>query len=227
MVRCAAIINEGQWQINQVAICFCRYDIAKFSTQLFAQHDIDFPETIQQSVLKRQAEFFFGRHIARKSLKALNIMQADIPIGKDRNPIWPANTIGSISHTDSIVIACSQYLFTKQYLGIDIEKVFDSKTYKEIKPFIINHNEAALLSSWQLPDKTGLTLAFSAKESLFKAIYPYLEYYLNFSDSNIIYVNDRVVILAVSNELAVQLNQQYFRCDYRLVGQYIVTLITA
>ena len=94
MVRCAAIIDEGQWQINQVAICFCRYDIAKFSDQLFAQHNIDFPETIQKSVLKRQAEFFFGRHIARKSLKALNIMQADIPIGKDQYPIWPANTIG-------------------------------------------------------------------------------------------------------------------------------------
>lgn len=227
MVRCAAIINEGQWQINQVAIYFCRYDIAKFSAQLFAQHDIDFPETIQQSVLKRQAGFFFGRHIARKSLKALNIMHADIPIGKDRNPIWPANTIGSISHTDSIAIACSQYLSTKQYLGVDIEKLLDCKTYKEIKPFIINHNEAALLSGGQLPDQTGLTLAFSAKESLFKAIYPYLEYYLNFSDSNIIYVNDSVAILAVSNELAVQLNQQYFRCDYRLVGQYIVTLITA
>ncbi|WP_244171285.1 hypothetical protein [Xanthomonas populi] len=64
-----------------------------------------------RSVRKRQAEYFFGRLAARQALQHQALVVTGtypyIATGSSREPIWPAQVIGSISHTNQLAAAAA------------------------------------------------------------------------------------------------------------------------
>lgn len=113
---------------------------------------------------KRQTEHLAGRIAAVHALRAFG--EKSVPgIGKNRQPIWPDGLYGSISHCGSTAIA----IVARTPVGIDIEAVFSPQLADELASDIASEEELAVLRASELGFPLALTLAFSAKESLYKA----------------------------------------------------------
>ena len=72
---------------------------------------------------------------------------------------------GSISHGASTALA----VVSTHPVGLDIEAIFTQQTAVELADGIIDNHERPILHHSELPFPLALTLAFSAKESLYKA----------------------------------------------------------
>lgn len=100
----------------------------------------------------------------------------------DRAPVWPKGFVGSISHTHDWVWAATASTSTTRSLGIDVEKIVDAETAEEIQSVVATPQELERLEQLAGSHETGLTLAFSAKEAVYKCIAPLGVKWLNFLD---------------------------------------------
>lgn len=165
------------------------FDIGRFVPGAFEASGIDCPPIVARSVHKRQAEFFFGRLAARHALSALGIAPVEIPIGPSREPQWPRNVIGSISHSQCLAAACAELHGHRRGMGIDIERVVAAEARDALLGTIVGPDEIAYLheltdDAWSL--EALLTIVFSAKESLFKGLFDTVGRYFDFSAARIV-----------------------------------------
>jgi enterobactin synthetase component D len=123
---------------------------------------------------RRQADFLGGRHCARESLRACAPELADTPIGvgRHREPLWPAGIVGSIAHASSYVVAAAARRRDARAVGIDVAPWLDDAAPQRIGSSIAvaDELEAIRHDDWSLARR--LTLVFSAKESIYKALFP-------------------------------------------------------
>ncbi|CNK94446.1 Phosphopantetheinyl transferase [Yersinia aldovae ATCC 35236] len=171
----------------------CDFDINEYRDELFAVYGIHFPGRLQKTVTKRRAEYLAGRFVARQVLNLLAVRDYPLTNGVDRAPVWPAGLIGSISHNSQRAICAAQIITpamecsveprSMHGLGLDIEALIAVERAKDLWPGILSEDEYRRLQEGPLPFNQLLTLAFSAKESLFKAIYPQLGRYFDFLEA--------------------------------------------
>ncbi|MDM1021516.1 4'-phosphopantetheinyl transferase superfamily protein [Acinetobacter sp. VNK23] len=153
--------------------------------QMLWQHfQIDRPYYLLNAVSKRLNEFYVGRILAQAILAQHFDYSASITSMSERLPIWPKDFRGSISHArDQVVVAISSQA---DYLGIDIEYIVDENFAKDSTALILTTYEQDL---WQTGKIFGLnfceylTLIFSLKESLYKAVYPVAQSYIDFLEA--------------------------------------------
>jgi len=162
-----------------------RFDATTFSPAdlLLLPHH----QQLQKAVISRQAEHLAGRLMARDALIHLGV-QATIPaIGSHRQPLWPENVMGSISHNRHIALATVAKMTGDRLegIGIDIESLIASDHIAEVVDGIIGAAEYAVLTSSSLSFEIALTLVFSAKESLFKALFAHVGTWFDFSAAHI------------------------------------------
>lgn len=184
----AFIIDEGLFDIlhlENVSGYQCKFSNTHYQDSLFTQHDIDYASSLNRAVIKRKAEFFAGRYAAQQAMKKLKVEKTTVGIGQHRNPIWPAGLVGSITHTTSQAICVIARNTDYKSLGIDLADQISIVTANNIKDCIIQTHEVEALSKLPLPFEKSLTLAFSAKESLFKALYPHVGFYFEFHAAEI------------------------------------------
>lgn len=148
------------------------FDVGFFDENDFKRHHLERPLSITRSVPKRQAEYLAGRRAALAALHEAGSTATDLPIGQNRAPSWPSGFIGSISHTHGIAVAIAlPTTVGVSGIGIDIERVMPPNQMAAIRDVAIDEREYDLLAS--LADARGwpyaLTLAFSSKESFYKA----------------------------------------------------------
>jgi 4'-phosphopantetheinyl transferase EntD len=174
---------------EKIKISTCHFDVESFDSQLFQYYDISIPASIALAVTKRQAEFLAGRLMARQALALIGHEGFTVAIGDDRTPIWPNGIIGSISHSNQIALCITANQHEFSYIGCDVEPFITIQTQKEICDTIINHAEKRLIQNSPLGQKIAFTLAFSAKESLFKALYTTVKRYFDFSAAHIYDIN--------------------------------------
>ncbi|SFD15769.1 4'-phosphopantetheinyl transferase family protein [Pseudoalteromonas denitrificans] len=188
------ILSENSIRIphlNKLHLFKCTYDKNNFHQSLFKQFNIELTSSLLNSLDKRKSEYLAGRYCANKALSQLNIHNANITPGMHRAPIWPKGVLGSISHTKSHAFCAVASNSHYTYLGIDYEELMTEKIANEIKSTIINDAEYSLLLNTQLSFEHALTLAFSAKESLFKALYPYVGKYFDFTAAELTYYSSK------------------------------------
>jgi len=166
---------------NKLSIASYAFDIELYRFESFRTHGVMAPHTIQHSVKKRQAEFLAGRISANAALKQLGANFSDIPIGKNRCPVWPKGINAAISHTNNIALCVAAKHCDYHFIGVDIENIIEKNTVDSIASSIINQKEESLIEQSDLPNNVAFTLLFSAKESLFKALYPSVGRYFDFS----------------------------------------------
>lgn len=148
----------------------------------FAHAGIACPESIQHSVYKRQMEFFFGRLAARDALYPLGLADEQIPIGLQRQPVWPSGVIGSITHTQGLAAAVATRLGVYRGIGIDAEQVVNPEACQSVSQIVVGRQELNYLHSLQeLSLQVALTIVFSAKESFYKAAYATVGQIFDFS----------------------------------------------
>lgn len=228
MTKFISNITEVTHATSLVRHFKCTFEARNFNCFSSKYFGIVVPENIKSSVLKRQAEFVAGRYCAKQCLYSLDIRELEVLIGSKREPIWPLNLIGSITHTDDIaeciVSSCPQI----NCIGIDTEILMDYGKAKKIQHFIINDSEHLLFRKNKLNGITFeyfLTSVFSAKEAIFKGIYPHIETYIDFLDIEVIeFTQKSMKFRFLRNFLAKNLTENIYNLTYTITSQHVNTL---
>jgi enterobactin synthetase component D len=143
---------------------------------------IALPDRIARAAPRRRAEWLAGRRCASEALRLLTGQGACPGMAPDRSPLWPDGTLGSISHSGDLAVAIAARAGSCLGIGIDIERVMDGQGAGEIASEALTPRERRHLAN----DPFSVTLAFSAKESLFKALHPLLRRPMSFRTSELI-----------------------------------------
>lgn len=114
---------------------------------------------------RRRYEFSTGRWLARQALGQLSLPRAAIPAGSMREPIWPCGVVASLTHSRDICVVAMSRAGTFRGVGIDIE--IAEAVDLGLAPSLLCADESRVFDSSEL-----LRLAFSAKEAVFKSLFP-------------------------------------------------------
>ncbi|MPY23779.1 4'-phosphopantetheinyl transferase superfamily protein [Shewanella psychropiezotolerans] len=174
------IENKSLLELKLATWSKTSYAASNYDERLFLQYNFKFPSELKGAVPKRCAEFLAGRLVARQALQQLTNEPHQVLSAYDRAPIWPSGIIGSITHTSTQAIAVTAYRRHHQIIGVDLENWIETEVAREISSEIIDSRESELITHSKLEFNQGLTLLFSAKESLYKALYPKVKYFFGF-----------------------------------------------
>lgn len=133
---------------------------------------------------KRSMDFFTGRACARAALIQLGYKNIALPIGSDRRPIWPIETIGSITHTNGFIGAA--VVSRKSFVSIGIDAEGDSIIDSELWRLLFTDADINLLSAESLKSQNLLArIVFSAKETFYKCQFEVTKTWLDFTDVSV------------------------------------------
>lgn len=164
-----------------------RFDPALLLPEDFRGCSIDPPASIQRSVAKRQAEYLAGRLCARAALQQLTGQGCIPAIGEDRAPVWPADICGSITHTTGRAAAIVARKAHWRGLGMDLENLLESARAERLAGEILTPPELQRMAAGDREHLALLvTLTFSVKESLFKALYPIVQQRFYFEHAEVV-----------------------------------------
>ncbi|MCQ8866640.1 4'-phosphopantetheinyl transferase family protein [Vibrio splendidus] len=165
------------------------FERQRYTDCLFQELDVALPNEMKRAVTKRKAEFIAGRRAALHALRIEGCDCLELPIGEHRSPVWPEGWIGSISHTDDLAVATVSSLSDVSLVGLDVEELINENQVMSLMPMFVSPQEIKHLARTHLPIQWFVTLVFSAKESIFKAIYPHVKTYLEFRDSKLMSID--------------------------------------
>ena len=161
------------------------FEPGSIDISFFHGHGIEEPNWLSVAVKKRRSEFLWGRYCAAMALKRCGSVETHVAVGAHRNPIWPASYCGSITHTAGFAAAMVGKTSHYQSIGIDAEKIV-SKSTRKIEKFVYLPGEREqLMVPEKLSETRILTAIFSAKESLYKALFPIVGKFFGFSSAKV------------------------------------------
>jgi enterobactin synthetase component D len=214
--------------IAPLALFLVEFDALRFSDSAFADAGIDCPEPIARSVRKRRAEFFYGRLCAKAAMAAIG-MPGQVGVGAQREPRWPAATVGSISHSDTIAAAAVAPAGDCGGVGIDLAERIAPAGVEELIGIVVSKREHGYLCSLGAQQDIALclTVVFSAKETFFKAVYNLVREYFDFDAIEVIEVDfgASLVLFEFRQTLCAAI-QAGGRCaiPFALLDQHVLTV---
>lgn len=138
-------------------------------------------------VAKRQAEYLAGRLCAREGLRRLTGSASVPTVGADRAPQWPAGLVGSISHGHGWAAALVAHGSAWRGLGLDVEQPLPVARAERLAEQILTPGELLQLQGLAPEQRAWrVSLTFSLKESLFKALYPLVLRRFYFHDAELL-----------------------------------------
>lgn len=140
------------------------------------------PSFLDRAVLKRRAEFLAGRMLAAQALARIGQGGQAIGRGNRGEPLWPAGVQGSLSHSHGTVGAWVGV--DGAGLGLDIELLADDRAARAIRHSVLTDADRAHLGAD--PDAALCTAVFSAKEALYKALYPRVQRFFGFDHAEVV-----------------------------------------
>lgn len=181
----------AHWPLPQamanVVLVSSHFDPIKLQDGDFQRCLIEPPPSIQRSVAKRQTEFLAGRLCAREAMRQLDGRQHVPLIGEDRAPVWPKDVCGSITHSTgwaASIVANKQHW---RGLGMDVEQLMSSERAARLAREILTADELQRMAAGPEHQMAlVVTLTFSLKESLFKALYPIVLKRFYFEDAELL-----------------------------------------
>lgn len=140
---------------------------------------------VARAVGKRRREFVTARRCARQAMSRLGVPPQPILATADREPLWPAGVVGSITHCEGYRAAAVASARTFAAVGIDAEPheslpdgVLDLIGQPVERDQIARLGRSSPATCWD-------RLLFSAKEAVFKAWYPLTGVWLDFDDADL------------------------------------------
>lgn len=185
MISSLSSIQMPENALKNICSNSCDFDHSAWRESFWCQYGVAFPHSLQKAVPKRKAEYLTGRVLAANCLRKLESTSTDVARGKDGAPVWPNGFIGSISHSEKKVISCVASATDLQGLGVDIEDILDDTTAQQVAGIICNKEEQTLMTQNGFSFVEGISLIFSLKESLYKALYPLTGKIRGFEDARI------------------------------------------
>lgn len=178
---------------------------------------------------KRQGEFLAGRLCAAQAL-GQNGQCASLPTRDSDTglPVWPDGWCGSITHSHGLAAAIAGPTTQWSGLGLDIERLISPKRALRLCDAILTPDEQHWLHDLSEDEAARrLTLIFSAKESLYKAINPLTRTYFGFQDARITeYAQDGWLTLQLLRDLSDTYRcGMEFPCLWTPYGHGMLTLV--
>ncbi|WP_045878091.1 4'-phosphopantetheinyl transferase superfamily protein [Pseudofrankia sp. DC12] len=138
---------------------------------------------IARAVPKRRREFTAGRVCARRAMARLGIAPTPLLAGPNREPLWPAGVVGSITHCEGYRAAAAARAEHVLSLGIDAEPngptpdgVFERISLPAESSWVRAAARAEPEVHWD-------RLLFCAKESVYKTWFPLAGGWLGFEEA--------------------------------------------
>lgn len=157
------------------------FDQTRFEPVQFQQALVYCPPTLIRATRKRQAEYFAGRYLADKAMNGFGIHKFKLAADANRCPQWPASLVGSITHTDNYAACIAAKKSEVSAIGIDAQDILDDERAERLQSRIIDSAESSIIAQSGISPALGLSLCFSAKESIYKALYPRIQQYFGFN----------------------------------------------
>lgn len=152
---------------------------------LYSENLNHLPENLSSATDSRKIEFIAGRICAQRAAKALDFELTELKVGEKREPLWPEGLVGSITHTKGICFALVDRAKSSRSVGIDIEGIVPDSKFETIERMIVNEKELGILKLFG--DKNlAYTVVFSAKEALYKLIYPLAPVFFGFHEARVV-----------------------------------------
>lgn len=171
---------------------------------------------------KRKAEHLAGRIAAAHALPD----HAVPGIGPSGEPLWPEGVSGSITHSGTQAMAVV-VRHQDALVGIDCEAILPDHEAREIQDGIVDAQEAMCLTHSCYPFALALTLVFSAKESLFKALFPKVKIYMGFEWARVTELTEKTITLALSRPAGQYPEDKRFTLIWQHNGGNVWTLLKA
>ena len=145
------------------------------------------PESLDKAVASRKNEFLSGRYCTFKASQALGVNLEKLAIGKSREPLWPKQLVGSISHCKAFAISAVALKSEIKSIGIDVEMIIKDSRHHLIERMVARAEDLIFFKEIP-PSKKSLvyTILFSAKESLYKVLFPLCGCYFDFKEARIV-----------------------------------------
>lgn len=125
---------------------------------------------------QRLAAYASGRRVAHAALAALGEVAGPVT-SSGRLPRWPPGAVGSIAHSRTLAVAVAARAREVRGVGVDLEA--EGRVGERLAARVLVHAERQRLA------EAHWTLAFSAKEAVYKAVNPVVGEYLGFGDVEI------------------------------------------
>lgn len=132
--------------------------------------------SVAGAVARRRAEFAHGRGAARDALERAGGPASEIPVGPDRDPVWPAGWVGAITHCEGRVGAAVASAAVLRGVGLDAEVL--APLPADVVGRVLHPGEVRAAHRVGLPE----VALFSAKESVHKAVFPRTRTWMDFLD---------------------------------------------
>ncbi len=146
----------------------------------------------------RRREFIAGRLCALRALAASGAPSGGcLPRDVDGLPVWPSGWVGCISHSQDWAVAAAAPSSQVRGLGIDIQELVDDNVVGMTESMVASPEEMRRLRR-AMDRRQAFTLLFSAKEALYKALYPGLRRFQDFDAACVVGVEDGVIELALT-----------------------------
>ena len=122
----------------------------------------------------RAAEYSSGRRVARHALGAIGIPGWPI-VARGRSPVWPAEVVGSITHSRTLALAAVGW--RRRFVGLGVDLEVEGRVTPRLAGRVLLERERR-----QMTEADSPTMLFSAKEAVYKAVNPTAGEYLGFED---------------------------------------------
>jgi len=142
-------------------------------------------QIVARAVPKRVGEFAAGRLCARSALARFGVTSFAVRAARDRQPLWPAGLVGSITHTQGF---CAAVIGEQaRFVGLGLDTEHADAVRSELWPSICTAEELAWIASLPAEERTrAAALMFAAKEAFYKCQYPSTGEWLSFADLRIV-----------------------------------------
>ena len=166
-------------------ISFCLLPIHSTSNQKL--HPAEENYFSQLSSVSRKEHYRSGRICAGEVLSKLGARGQ--PVLRDpqtREPLWPEGISGAITHSGKWAAAAAGKTSDVSGIGIDLEDLERQVDSRISRHVCIPEEQKWLQECGEDCLEQNLKIIFSAKESIFKAFFPYTRTYLHFHDARIL-----------------------------------------
>ena len=184
-------------------------------------------QRLSNAVDKRKAEHLAGRIAACEALRFHGVKNTVPGMGLQREPCWPPGFTGSVTHIHNMALATVMIDEPplRAGIGIDCEEIMTPQLAQEIHGGIIDSAEKEIIDASPFAFHHALTLVFSAKESLFKALFRHVGRYFDFSAASISKIDDKQVILILNEGLGPFYKGCKFKAVWESNATQLITLI--
>jgi enterobactin synthetase component D len=134
---------------------------------------IPLPPAWQSASPERQRDYRAGRYCAQLALEQLGISRCIPDVTEHGAPLWPAGTVGSISHTHGLVSAAAAVRKRCLGLGLDVESIASLDKAHALAARTATSTEIfGVMDSTKADYATAVTLIVAAKHALYKCLHP-------------------------------------------------------